>query len=196
MKLPTMIGLVALSLFSFEGVGFSQGSSKAEVFGGYSFARQGGTNIGKGWDGSVEGKINDWLGIAADISGHYYSKDLLTVQGQSTTTVKADLNLHMFRFGPQFTMRSGKAAPFVHALFGVANTRVTGSARIGTSNFSVSDSSTGFATALGGGVDVDVMDKVAIRAIQVDYSYFRSTLFGAGGSSDGVRISAGVIFRF
>jgi opacity protein-like surface antigen len=198
MKLAVRIGLVILSLLSLEEAGFSQGTPKAEIFGGYSFARQGDANIGAGWNGSVEGKLTDWFGIVADVSGHYYSKDLLVVQGPSNAVVKANLSLHMFRFGPQFTMRSGKAAPFVHALFGAANAKVTGGLQIGSANFSVSDSSTDFAAAVGGGVDVDVTDRFAIRAVQVDYSYFRngSAVFGPGGSTNGVRISGGVVFRF
>jgi opacity protein-like surface antigen len=197
-KLTIRIGLVALSLLSFEATGFSQGSFRAEIFGGYSFARQGDVNISKGWNGSVQGKFNDWFGLVADVSGHYYSQNLLVVQSPSSAVVKANVDLYMFRFGPQFTMRSDKTAPFVHALFGAANTRVTGALQAGTANLSVSDSSTGFAAALGGGADIDVTDTFTVRAVQVDYSYFRtgSTVFGAASSSNGVRISGGVVFKF
>ena len=198
MKLAVRIGLVILSLLSLEEAGFSQGTPKAEIFGGYSFARQGDTNISAGWDGSVEAKFRNWFGIVADVSGHYHSKDLFVSQGSSSAVVKSNLSLHMFRFGPQFTMRSGKAAPFVHALFGAANAKVTGGLQVGSANFSVSNSSTDFAAAVGGGVDIDVTDRFAVRAVQVDYSYFRngSAVFGPGGSTNGVRISGGVVFRF
>jgi len=40
---------------------FSQ-TPKAEIFGGYSWARQGDVNISKGWNGSIVGNFNRWFG--------------------------------------------------------------------------------------------------------------------------------------
>ena len=50
----------------------------------------------------------------------------------------------------------------------------------------------GFAMALGGGVDVKLNDRFAIRAIQADY--LRSDVFG--GTTNGMRLSFGLVFRF
>jgi hypothetical protein len=168
---------------------------KVEIFGGYSFARQGDTNIAKGWNGAVAGNFNKWFGIASDVSGHYYSEDVLVVQGLSSVSVAADAKLHSFLAGPRFTARQGRLASFGHVLFGGAHTRVTGSATTGTSTISVSDSSTGFSFAAGGGVDIGISDSMAIRAIQADFRQFRFDFSGTKDTSNGVRLSAGIVFR-
>ncbi len=115
---------------------------KAEVFGGYSYQHvEGGFNL-NGWNASVAGNFNPWLGLVADLSGQYN-----------------DFNSHSFLFGPQLTYRGNdRVTPFAHVLIGAVH-------HSGGGIFS----NTAFATAFGGGVDVKLKGPVAARLIQVDY---------------------------
>jgi len=73
------VSLVTLVLLALAGIAGAQ-VPKGNIFGGYSFAKAdigGGdrTNL-NGWNGSLEGKIFPFVGIVADVSGHYGSQDL------------------------------------------------------------------------------------------------------------------------
>jgi opacity protein-like surface antigen len=102
--------------------------TKGNIFFGYSYNRadfNGFRSNFNGWDGSLEGKVLPWVGIVADVSGHYGSND----------------SIHSVVFGPRVSVSVGKITPFAHAMFGV-------------SHFSSSPATdTSFADALGGGVD-------------------------------------------
>ncbi|HKP45117.1 MAG TPA: outer membrane beta-barrel protein [Pyrinomonadaceae bacterium] len=153
----------------------AQDVPKAEVFGGYSRA---GGNF-NGWNASVTGNLNKQFGIVADFSGHYGS------ELDGSILVKQDA--HSFLFGPRFSFRGKRLTPFVYALIGA--TRFHESAIISVTK--LSDSDTGFSSALGGGLDVKVNDRIAIRAFQLDY--FRPNFFGE--SHNRGRLAAGVVLR-
>ena len=78
--------------------------------------------------------------------------------------------------------------PFAHALFGVAKLKTE------TNEFGplLSFSDTSFALALGGGLDVTVNDRLAIRVVQIDY--LRTSFFD--GTQNKGRIAAGIVLRF
>src|SRR5262245_17705806 len=168
---------------------------KAEIFGGYSFARQDDLNIGKGWNASIAGNFNRWFGIEGDVSGHYYSKDFVDLS--SGITAKEDASFFTYRVGPKFSFRSGDSPirPFAHFLIGGARSKLTAGGSVLGMNVSVSDSTNGLAGALGGGIDVG-RDRIAVRAIQADYSVWRvNDIFGVSGTSNGLRLSFGLVFR-
>lgn len=149
--------------------------SKAEVFGGYSYA---GGNF-HGWNASVTGNLTRRFGVVADFSGHY-GNDL-------AGPIRIKQNAHSFLFGPRLSFRGKRLTPFVYALFGV--TRFQESAVISGQKLSASDS--GFASALGGGMDVRVNDRFAIRAFQIDY--FRPNFFGEAHNRG--RLAFGVVLH-
>ena len=148
---------------------------KAEVFGGYSWA---GGNF-HGWNASLTGNITKRFGIVADFSGHYGS------ELDGSVLIKKDA--HSFLFGPRFSFRRERWTPFVYALFGA--TRFHESATIFGQKLSASD--TGFSSAFGGGLDVKVNDRIAIRAFQLDY--FRPNFFGETHNRG--RLAVGVVLR-
>jgi outer membrane protein with beta-barrel domain len=154
----------------------AQDTPKVEVFGGYSWA---GGNF-HGWNTSVTGNVSKSFGLVADISGHYGSE----VDGPFLINQDA----HSFHFGPRFAHRGTRCTPFVYALFGV--TRFHERATISGQRFSESD--TGFSSVLGGGLDVRVSDRLAIRAFQLDY--FRPNFFGEAHNRG--RLAFGVVLRF
>jgi opacity protein-like surface antigen len=125
---------------------------KAEVFGGYSWS---GGNF-HGWNASVTGNINRRFGIVADFSGHY---------GSELGLVRVNQHAHSFLFGPRVSVHGKRLTPFVYGLFGA--TRFAESAVI--SGQRLSAVSNGFSLAIGGGLDVTVNDRMAIRAFQLDY---------------------------
>jgi hypothetical protein len=154
----------------------AQVTPKVEVFGGYSWA---GGNF-HGWNTSITGNISKSFGLVADFSGHYGSE----VDG----SILINEDAHSFHFGPRFSHRGKRLTPFVYALFGV--TRFHQSATI--SGRKLTDADTGFSSVLGGGLDIRVNDRIAIRAFQLDY--FRPNFFGEAHNRG--RLAVGVVVRF
>jgi hypothetical protein len=161
-------GLVVLLLASSASAQISSGN----VFFGYSHTS---TNLvpGKstglnGWNGSVEGKVLPLLGLVGDLSGVYGS--------QNTSE-------YNFLFGPRLSFSVKKFRPFAHALIGVGHIRAGASG--------VSNSSTSFADALGGGLDYHLIPLISWR-IQLDalQTHFFSS------SQSNVRVSTGIAIHF
>jgi hypothetical protein len=147
-----------------------------EVFGGYSYALADFSNDSvhlNGWNFSLTENVNDWVGGTADFSGHY---------AQPSNT---NVNAHMFLFGPTFALRRSESfTPFSHVLLGGIHAS--------KDYIGVSEPVTRFAAAFGGGVDLKIHDKVAIRVFQADY--FLTPFFGL--RQDNLRVSAGIVFLF
>lgn len=165
----------------------AQDPPKAEVFGGYQYTRvnpgEGAEGINlNGWNAALQGNLNNWFGIVADFSGAYGTP---TITGLGDV----DTNIHTFLFGPQFNHRRDRLNLFTRALFGAVRAKAT------QSGASVSDNA--FGMAIGGGVDVNATDRVAIRVVQVDYVLTRfDGLSGSTESQHNARISGGIVFRF
>lgn len=152
---------------------------RAEVFGGYQYFRLNtgvpgvdGLNF-NGWNASVSGFFNNYLGATADFSGAYGSPFSVSTK------------LHTFMFGPVVRLHNPTPlVPYAHVLFGGAH----GSADI----FGVSSSSTDFAWAAGGGVDLKFAPALSFRLGQIDYVQIRES----GDSFNNFRYSAGIVLRF
>ncbi len=166
--------LFLIILFGLPLLVAAQETPKVEVFGGYQFTHIAGENF-NGWNASVTGNANKWLGIAGDFSGSYKS-----ISGVS-------VNVYSYTFGPVISLNhNGKFNPFVHALFGGAH--------LGASLAGVgSGGTTGFTMMAGGGADAKLSPHLAVRIFQADWVYYR---FQGVGGSDNVRLSTGLVFRF
>lgn len=174
--LKTLIALSLLLLISAPAS--AQETPKAEVFGGYSWA---GGNF-HGFDTSVTGNVNSWFGVMGNFSGHYGSESFGAFREQQRAL--------SFLIGPRFALRKKKrVTPFVYALFGGVNYKVNVSL---SGQHLVSASDTGFNMALGGGLDVKVNERLAIRAFQLDY--LRPHFFG--DSHNRGRLAFGLVLRF
>jgi hypothetical protein len=140
------------------------------IFGGYSYVRLD-TNPTKinthGWNASFTQNMFKVIGVTADFGQTYAT--ISGVKEHQTT----------FLFGPEVHFPT-PVTPFVHALFGAARISASGS------------STTSFASALGGGLDLHAGHFFGLRLIQADYLY---THFGGVRQND-VRLSAGVLLRF
>lgn len=183
-----LILLVFVSLLSFPLM--AADNPKVEVFGGYQYLHTGDVTIDgvkvfnsegfNGWDTSVTGYFNKYLGVTGDFGGAYE-----TNHGVST-------HIYTYTGGPVVSFHEGPINPFVHALFGGVH--------VGFSDGS-SVSKTGFTMMFGGGVDVKASRALAIRLIDVDWLYYHLGSISdvdlpAFSSSNNVRISTGVVFRF
>lgn len=152
---------------------FGQEHSKADVFAGYQWTSvdtgSGSDRLNfNGWNGALTGFFNKNFGITADLSGTYKSESGVTAK------------VYTYTFGPTLRAPMGKATPYFHALFGGAH---VGGGDIGES---------AFAYAIGGGFDVDMSKKFAVRVGQFDYL---GTHFG-GENQKNFRYSGGVVFKF
>ena len=135
-----------------------------------------------GAEASVTENRNHWFGGTLDFS--FYDKT--SVAAGTTPQLATTSNrrrMYSILYGPRFSYRTSWITPFAHVLLGAAHATVS----VTPVGPRVSDTS--FATAIGGGVDVRIKGKLAVRVIQADY--FRSDL--AGTSPNGYRASAGVI---
>ncbi len=182
------IGIIALSIAFLTTAAAAQ-IPKGNVFFGYSYLRtdliSGTHNNLNGWNGSLEGKFLPWIGIVADLSGHYGSAEIPSACTPSGNpcSLSADAKLHSFIFGPRVSVSVGKITPFAHALFGASH--ITGS----VSGFSTSDTS--FASAYGGGLDYHLVPLVKWR-FQADLLHTRFF----SDTQNNVRLSTGIVLHF
>jgi opacity protein-like surface antigen len=152
----------------------------SDLFGGYSFEHSSSANDDSlsrhGWNASFAIGVAGPLALVADASGHYgtsggVARDQLTLMG-----------------GPRVSfVREGKASPFVHALFGRARER----AGVQVLDLTISNDEKRFGMLFGGGLDVRVSGRWAVR---LEGDYQRSSK--DGGSRSGVRACVGAVYRF
>jgi hypothetical protein len=121
----------------------------AEVFGGYSGYRPGGSIEGvrvadfkAGWDGQFTLTLDRWAGVVADVSGHY----------------AASSSAYNLTFGPRVQLPLGHFKPFAEAL--------TGGQHLSPKGFPSGNKA---AYIFGGGLDVKVNSAFSIRPFELSY---------------------------
>jgi hypothetical protein len=153
------------------------------VFGGYSriysdFANTGDVDTLNGFNVSITGYLNDYLGLTADFSsssGQYGSK------------------YKHFLFGPEIRFRMGKRIePYLNALLGGVKTE--------NGDYGYNESKTVFAIGVNTGFNVKIKKYLLIRPIQVGFAVTPSNPYDFSGtgtkSKAAIQIATGVIFRF
>lgn len=148
-----------------------------------------------GFNVSAAGYVAGNFALAGDFSGHFKTNRLPDPLGDD---IRTRIRVFNVLGGPQYKFRNGgRALPFVRAMAGVAHTRSTIS--VPSINVAHTTSSTDFALALGGGLDVRVSDSFDLRVFQADYNpvfLSRGNELGFGKSrADNVRFSFGVVFK-
>jgi opacity protein-like surface antigen len=190
-KLSLLVCLTVLSLPLMASA--QEAAPKVEIFGGYSFLRVGLGNgldsvTGHGFNLSVAGNITKNFGIVGEFSRYSKSDQLGDIfNDPDLNLINVDASVQTYLFGPRFTVRTGKTEPFFHALIGAARD----SAEATTIGVTESGSGYAFTYALGGGVDIKVHDKFAIRVAQLDYLQARVD----GRGLNNLRYSVGVVIR-
>lgn len=170
--------LLLILLVAFGGAASAQIPTKGNVFFGYSYDRtpiaSHDTSNLNGWDASLEGKFLPWIGLVADVDGHYGSHDY--------SGTGADIAAHYVLFGPRVSVSYSRFRPFAEFLVGVGHV---------SRSRGISDSDTCFANAVGGGLDYRVFGPVTLRG-QLDW--INTRFYGEG--QNGVRFSTGVALHF
>jgi opacity protein-like surface antigen len=140
-----------------------------------------------GVEAFVKGNVSRYVGLKGSYSFNRKSFDI--DGGTAATTFDVDADLHQLLGGAEIKDNAvdTKAKPFAHFLAGVAHAR----ADVSNSTLSFTESDTGFAAAIGGGIDFKLSDRVDLRAVQFDYNPIRAN----GETSHNFRIGIGLIFR-
>lgn len=172
------MGTHILLLMVLASAASAQIPTKGNAFFGYSYDRTSvvsndTTNL-NGWEATLEGKFLPWIGLAADIDGHYGN--------QTFGGIGANVSAHNALFGPRVSVQVKRYRPFAEFLVGVGH--------ISRSN-GISDSDTSFANAVGGGLDYRIFGPVTLRG-QLDWINTRFY----GEVQNGVRFSTGVAVHF
>lgn len=181
---------LAVSVAPLTPPAFAQGKSSdipaIEVSGAYNYFRANLISAGgccftvNGGSGGAAFNLTHWFGVEGEIAGYRAGN----VRGSGR-----ELTLFTYTAGPRLSLRRGRLAPFAHALFGgghAGGTLYSGSGGLGANS--------AFVLTTGGGVDIGISPRVAIRVIQADYVYTRF-LNGSNNRQNNVRIGAGLVFR-
>lgn len=197
----------------------SNDDSRAELFAGYSVLRtdynvepQTGPPIGRivaffgkqtlhGFNVTGTRYLRKGFGLTGDVSVHYTGEDF-SFQGLRFD-LKDRLRIYNVLGGPQYKFRrQSRVRPFIRALAGITRTSLTTELiDFDDPAFNSKDtaSSTDFALAVGGGLDIRVSDHLELRPFQVDYNpvyVSRDNPFGFGKArANNTRFSFGVVFR-
>jgi hypothetical protein len=120
-----------------------------------------------GGGGTFAYNFTSLLGIAADLGGCKYFGE--TIPALSS---KVSGNDFTYMFGPRFTFRSASAfRPFFEVNFG--GNRLSLSCNSGTPCSGITYTKDAFALTAGGGFDIKLSKKFALRLIQAEYLYTR-----------------------
>jgi len=164
----------------------AQDVPKAEIYGGYLLIHDENVTT-NGIMAALEGNVMPRLGIVAEFGfGAQTNKDL--VPGDSIK-----LRAYQYLFGPRFSLlRTDKVRIFAHALFG-GDTRSADATVNGT--FWRDGSTSFFAMAYGGGVDVAANKWLSIRLAQVDIEITRWNTGTNNTWDNSLRYSGGLVFK-
>jgi opacity protein-like surface antigen len=163
---------------------WSSYSTLYELSGGFSYVRADSNNSGGfnllGGSGEFTYHVHKWLALTADGGGYVFRG---FPAGVSST-------MYTYAAGPRITFRSyRRVTPFVKALLG--------GARLTASSDNVHAAENSVALLAGGGIDVSLSRRFAIRAVQADYLLTRFSLAnGSSATQHNLRLSFGVVFRF
>ena len=112
-------------------------------------------------------------------------------------TYESQGNMFTYLFGPQITIPMSNRRIFAEALFGGANTNAYANLFKAASVTGLSAGNSGFAMAFGGGFDIAITDRVAVRPVQFDYFLTRYHWNPIGiNNQSNFRFQAGVVYAF
>jgi hypothetical protein len=158
--------LVGLGLFLFA---IPSRAQKADASIGYSYFHLGSTpgQNQNGISGSVAYYPHDWIGAVGDFGWYHNSPGGVS------------LNTYTYMFGPRVILRNpSKINPFAQVLLG--------GSRISALGGSVNQ----FAYSFGGGVDIGILPRIAVRP-QVDYVGLNTS----GGQTKCARVSVQLVLH-
>lgn len=173
------------AVFGYTSIAKAQGTPALELYGGYDYVRYNANPKisgvppsesfnANGVSGQIAYNPNNWLGLAAELSGYALARQGFAITHQIS-----------YLFGPKINVRRGKITPFAQVLFG----------RVWAEDGITFGSVTAFGMTAGGGIDVGVSRHIVIRPAQAEY--FLTKFFdGNNNRQNNFRFSTGIILRF
>ncbi|HYG79648.1 MAG TPA: outer membrane beta-barrel protein [Pyrinomonadaceae bacterium] len=133
-----------------------------------------------GFDASATFNLGRYVGLKGNVSAHFDSQsfsDTFDLGGGQTFTANVNTTERLYQFmaGVQVkdnAREGGAVRPFAHALAGVARqtVRFRTPPSDASEGFDARADETSFALKLGGGLDVRLSERVALRLIEVNYN--------------------------
>jgi hypothetical protein len=176
-----------------------------EVFGGFSYLNADFPNREGlyGWGVSFAGNLTKNIGVVAEGSGNYGHVRIPSVQigPFNLPGFNIETSVHTFLVGPRFSLRGERWTGFGHVLIGGAKKSAFTGLVVSNGDDEDDDGrlsdprligDTGFAMAVGGGIDLKASRHVAVRLFQVDYLPVR---FNEEWTHN-FRFQSGIVFRF
>ncbi len=199
--------VVCIVFLSVAGFSPSASAQRGEVTANYSFvvynpaksfARQ--TDL-SGGGGSFGLNLGDHLTMKAEFEAYATTTLTYTVKAPTTGvnpgTFNAKGDLFTYLFGPQFNAQGKKTRVFGEALFGGAYTNAYANFFHAAGVRGVSATNNGFAMVVGGGLDIPISRRIAIRPLQFDYFLTRYEWKTLGiNNQSNFRYQAGIVFAF
>ena len=155
--------------------------------------------LSRGGVGSVAFNYNEKFSVVADVK--YNQGNLIkgTVEYQSPLESQPTIQLPFAvgiknvaaLAGPRISLRKKEGTAFFHVLAGLDYWRLNGEYILDGKKCSESDDKFGPGIAIGGGIDVNVNEKFAVRVIQADYYMTRQM----ERWMNNVNLSFGLVFR-
>lgn len=152
----------------------------------------------RGAVGSVAFNLNEYFSVAANVG--YEQGDLIDgtfefVSKETQALVQTPFVIGIKNVsalaGPRISYRKDCGTAFVHVLGGLDYWRLNGAFTIDGQKKSENDNKFGPGVAIGGGVDINVHERVAVRVIQADYYLTRHM----ERWMNNVNLSFGIVFR-
>ena len=157
-----------------------------------------------GFETNVTRYFSKHVGLSGDFSGYYRTANARIAD----SLFRADHSIYYAMAGPKVKLfNEHRANVFFHALAGAAHTSVSYRENTNTNPVTAKDSSTRFAFALGGGIDLRISKRISARIFQLDYlpmlgkdrriTASDGTIVDINGRAQqgNFRISAGIVFR-
>jgi len=187
----------------------AQDAPKAAILGDFSLLNFNPTISGVpktneyGGGGAFTCFINRYLGVTAEFQGYGTVSIQRTVvdgdlSGIPSGTYSSQSNNFTYLFGPQVKFRAKRFAPFAELLLGGSNTNIYSHLKctdcLTTSPTLDIPSQHPFTMALGGGLDLNVNNHVAIRVGQFDWLLTRySNPFTFANNQNNFRFQTGIV---
>jgi outer membrane protein OmpA-like peptidoglycan-associated protein len=185
--------------------GLNSYTPKVEWFMGYTYLRavpqlaEGNRVVYlNGGSTSVAFNFNRYFGIVGDFGGFNDTRLLLTGGSASQNDQVDSGTVFTYMGGPRLSLRKyDRITPFVQVLAGGARaSEITLSGCVTNCEFLPKEYA--FAMTAGGGLDLRIHHRIALRLFQAEYMLTRFSDFNTGftASQNDVRLSSGLVFRF
>jgi hypothetical protein len=187
--------------------GLNSYTPRFELFVGYTYLRvfptvAYGNRIWwlNGGSTSIAFNLNRYLGLVGDFGGFNETRLMITTGNPPAATGPFAAvdggSAYTFLGGPRVSLRTHlRLTPFVQALFGEMHATEVSLCPTCTA---ILPAQNAFAMAAGGGLDIRVTHRFAIRAVQGEYfmTRFENLATGKSAAQNDVRLSAGLVLRF